>query len=516
MPILALFERAVRMDARRRTPYTLRLLLLAGTLLMVIAGQIASVSLAAPGKVLFSSLIGLNMLFILVAGMPIFVGCIAEEKEEQMLGLLRMTNLNAGAILLGKSCSRFVMVALIMAAQLPFLLMTITLGGVALGQLSAAVVALTGLLILVASIAVLWSILCRRGSIATFCGFAHLLALFTLPHLVLLPVSLAATSPMLSSDPLLAPWINQASATLTFIASLSPLSHLTAVMATGYSGNPFTPSFAACLVVAAMCFSVAWLLFDRFTRKPTDAAPIRKVTMRKGYLPFMAPDRAWTSAVFWKDFFFDTGGKGAMILKTFAGLVAIAIELESGGLMAAPATTILGLWIMCEISIHASRMFSTEIQQHTLTALYTLPTTLRQVVFEKIKARILAVSPLILAWFVILVSGVVRQPNTWYRLLEPFSAATSLLLVAYVSCYISFRMRWGAWLVALPLVSIVSSMVMGIILALLSPITSSLMASEPFAFMLLMSTATAIGNISLCLIAHFQVRQRLRDSIKTG
>ncbi|MFT5126589.1 MAG: hypothetical protein ACI8W8_000184 [Rhodothermales bacterium] len=516
MPIFALFERAVRLDSRLKMPYAMRALLLAGTLLMVVSGQLASLAVAAPGKVLFGSLVGLNALFILVACIPIFVGCIAEEKEEQMLGLLRMTHLNAGSILLGKACSRFVMVVLIMASQLPFFLMTITLGGVGMAQLRAAIVALAGILVLVAGVAVLWSVICQRGSVAAFLSFIHLLAMFSLPAVLGGLAGIVASQPMLAEDPLLAPWIYDASVFLQYLSSMSPLSHLMAVMATGYARTPFTGSFFACLVVAALCFCLAWLLFDRVTRKPTDVAPARTVSLRKGRLPFMSPERTWTSAVFWKDFFFDTGGKAPMILKTFAGLIAIAIDLESRGLMASPISGLLGLWIACEISIHASRLFSLEIQQQTLNALYTLPEEWSQICAQKIKSRLLAASPLIMAWTALLVIGMVRNPESWYRVFEPLGAGSKLLLFAYVSCYISFRMRWGAWLVALPLVTIVSSILMAIAYGVTMPFAASAMTTDPFAYMAVVAAISGGGHLAACLVMHRLVRARLRDTIETG
>ena len=53
----------------------------------------------------------------------------AEEKEEQTLGLLRMTGLSPLSILLGKSTSRLCGALLLLAAQFPFTIFAVTLGG---------------------------------------------------------------------------------------------------------------------------------------------------------------------------------------------------------------------------------------------------------------------------------------------------------------------------------------------------------------------------------------------------
>ena len=75
-----------------------------------------------------------------------------------MLGLLRMTDLNSIAILLGKSTSRLVGAFLMLVVQLPFILLAVTLGGVGLIQILAAYSSLLAYLFLVCNLALLCSV----------------------------------------------------------------------------------------------------------------------------------------------------------------------------------------------------------------------------------------------------------------------------------------------------------------------------------------------------------------------
>ena len=91
----------------------------------------------APGLHFLQEMVWLNLVFITLAGLSYFASAITEEKEEMMLGLLRMTDLNPVAILLGKSTSRLVGALLLLLVQVPFVLLAVTLGGVGLLQIAA-------------------------------------------------------------------------------------------------------------------------------------------------------------------------------------------------------------------------------------------------------------------------------------------------------------------------------------------------------------------------------------------
>ena len=133
LPALALFERALRLETRSAVMCWARIGLLAIILVILLPIQAMARSgwYGAPGLRFLQEMVWVNLVFITLAGLSYFASAITEEKEEMMLGLLRMTNLNPVAILLGKSTSRLIGALLLLLVQVPFVLLAVTLGGVA-------------------------------------------------------------------------------------------------------------------------------------------------------------------------------------------------------------------------------------------------------------------------------------------------------------------------------------------------------------------------------------------------
>jgi len=131
LPALGLFERSLRLETRSALMCWARTGLLCLILLVLIPIQsLARAGMfSAPGLRFLQEVVWLNLVFITLAGLSYFASAITEEKEEMMLGLLRMTDLNSVAILLGKSTSRLVGALLLLLVQVPFVLLTVTLGG---------------------------------------------------------------------------------------------------------------------------------------------------------------------------------------------------------------------------------------------------------------------------------------------------------------------------------------------------------------------------------------------------
>src|SRR5688572_9065861 len=133
-PLFALFLRSLREDTRARFPTILRATLISVVLLFLWSNERSFTDLAAPGRQFFTIVTMLNLGFIGIAALSIFPSAIAEEKEDETLTLLRMTNLSPLAILFGKSTSRLTAALLLLAVQVPFTVLAITLGGVSLQQ----------------------------------------------------------------------------------------------------------------------------------------------------------------------------------------------------------------------------------------------------------------------------------------------------------------------------------------------------------------------------------------------
>ena len=98
-----------------------------------------------------------------------------------MLGLLRMTDLNPLSILLGKSTSRLCGALLLLAAQFPFTLLAVTLGGVSARQIVAAYLALGAYTFFLCNLALLASVVARRTGQAAASSASCLVVLWSAP-----------------------------------------------------------------------------------------------------------------------------------------------------------------------------------------------------------------------------------------------------------------------------------------------------------------------------------------------
>ncbi len=183
LPALALFERSLRLETRSVLVCWSRagLMLLIMFMLIPIQATARAGYLGAPGLNFLEELVWVNLVCITLAGLSYFASAITEEKEEMMLGLLRMTDLNPVAILLGKSTSRLVGALLLLLVQVPFVLLAITLGGVGLLQVAAAYGTLLAYLFLVCNLALLFSVMFRNTTTAAAFTLAVLL-LFLIGH----------------------------------------------------------------------------------------------------------------------------------------------------------------------------------------------------------------------------------------------------------------------------------------------------------------------------------------------
>jgi len=167
-PLLALFVRSLREDSRSKAVYWARSGMGAFILLVLAGFAMANTWAGSPGRTFFTEIVILQAVSITFIGLSYFASAIAEEKEEQTLGLLRMTDLNPLSILLGKSTSRLCGALLLLACQFPFTVFAVTLGGISLGQIAATYFSLGAYTFMLCNIALLGSVLARTTPRAAF------------------------------------------------------------------------------------------------------------------------------------------------------------------------------------------------------------------------------------------------------------------------------------------------------------------------------------------------------------
>ncbi len=418
--VFALFGRALREDTRRGVTYVLRACVLILPL-VVLSFQLAiPFRSGARGLEFFAGIVWVDLILITLAGLSEFASPIAEEKEEQSLGLLQMAGLGPVSILAGKSGPRFFGALALLVIQAPLVLLSIPLGGVSMGQILAAYATLLAWTLCVGSVGLFASVVCRRTGTASAFTFATLLILFVGPLIWLWNQSVQKYSggflPAFLADGL--------EPVATFFLSAAPFERLDEILSTGFSDPPAGQQVLYALAIAAVFLLLARLLFDRFNRESQEASPTRGLLFRRGTrLSSLGAGRAWRAALAWKEFHFLAGGFLGIALRTilFAALFAFVVWIQrnNGGAMFWPETG--GVLMVCACAIFfihagilASRTLREEIQWKTLSALFSLPLTARSIVWSKIAGGLISFFPTFLLFGV----GFLRALPRYDRILR--------------------------------------------------------------------------------------------------
>jgi ABC-type transport system involved in multi-copper enzyme maturation permease subunit len=410
-PLIALYVRSLRDDTRARFPTILRATLVTVILLVLWSNERSFTRLAAPGRDFFLMVTMLNLGFIAIAALSIFPSAIAEEKEDETLTLLRMTNLSPVAILFGKSTSRLTAALLLLAVQLPFTILAITLGGVSLAQVWGAYAVLGATTFFLCNLALLASVVSRTTLRAGFLTGGLGLILY-----ILLPIGAmsAGLRPVMRG----------------FMAGGAPETWTEYFWTLVIDANPgwalarlFVPAGVQQLSVAHLwisviggvnCFAVSWMLFDRFCAQTVDVAPKPKRRRKEGQRHRLAwVTRTWTSLpLAWKDFHFMIGGRFgfyARIALAMAIFFAVCwmVFADNRGFrggweqVSAIVMVLAGFCAGLEVLLQASRIFGVERRRQTLSSLATLPWTTGKIIRQKL----LGFLPCIVPWVILAIGG---------------------------------------------------------------------------------------------------------------
>jgi hypothetical protein len=383
-PLLALFTRSLREDTRAKGSYWAR----AGLSAFLLIGMAINALVIDPGGArglsFLANAIWVQTIFLTISGLAWFASAITEEKEEEMLGLLRMTNLSPLSILLGKSTNRLCGALLLIATQIPFTLIAVTLGGVSLEQVLAAYVALGAYAFVFCNLALLCSVLAPRTGVATIATVVVMLLVW-LVGLVTANLSGNGTTTGMDGLP-----------------DLSPFHQYDRIFATGFAGPVMGAQAWWSLAFGVFFFLIAWALFERFCdRQQTSGASAG--TIRRRVRRAFAPGRArLNNPVGWKDFHFLHGGWGMALVKFSVAigvlLVLAVLLVGSGQKVFEPENGLIVvgagiLWLILEAGFVASRVCSCEVRDRTLSSLALLPQSLDTTLARKVPAGWSALLP---------------------------------------------------------------------------------------------------------------------------
>jgi hypothetical protein len=459
--LFALFQRSLREDTRARLPPILRATLVLVILLIIWGNHSNFTRRSAPGREFLGMALFANLGLIAIATVGIFSSAITEEKEDQTLTLLRMTRLSPLAILFGKSTTRLIGALLLLAVQIPFTLLAVTLGGVSLAQVLGSYAILGATTFFLCNLALLCSVTCRttiRAGLWT--GVIAGMVYAVLPVIGIVTALQRMRPGSLSPQ---TPWEYIA----TWLTEANPIYSLALLLFERSAAAPVAKHAVLNLSAGLLCFLLSWLLFDRFCATAGEVVLHGKRTSGGSRGIWRVRSRPSVSrSLAWKDFYFLIGGLRGLCIRfvlcglVFFGAYAFARWVIHDHSPSSPrfwhdvgeVTMVFAIGIFAlEIAFAASRIFGEERRNLTLGSLLTLPRTTGWLIRQKLLACLPVVVPSI-ALFELGLWLVQRSPwigySSWGTLspkewMAIFYISSQALLLPMLIAYLSLRIRRG-------------------------------------------------------------------------
>ena len=474
--IFALLFRSLRSDVRSFTIHISWFLLLVSMYVGFRSAEELGVFIGAPGQVFFDNLLYANLIVITLYGIVFYSRTITEEKEDDSLGLLRMSGISSLGLLIGKSTSQLFQTLILLVLQLPLAMLAITLGGVSFEQIVIAYTALAAYTLLLSNIGLFNSVICQRGRDATGLTVLMLMGYVFVPLIAYgYCLSLAMNGQSTSSLYFLVlRWIAQTnifieiSSVCGTTTSFSVLPVITSINA-GWTTKDWTPLLFSHIGGSLLLFLMAWTF-------------IQHSELKQGWKPWRTPQqpaigkrrsirlagRAWNAALIWKDYNFITGGFAGTAIRSLFYLLLFGMILETQFPRSIDGYRPPIDWtevtrgfqifvlptLMVECALYASRFLQEEIQSQTLASLIMLPRSLASIVYSKLGGILVGLLPgtlaLLIAYFLLPERDsthelILADPRYWWMI-------ANLILIPHLAAVASLYSRWGAFLISCLLV----------------------------------------------------------------
>ena len=509
--ISALFFRSLRVESRSFRMHLLWLAFMVVIYCMLWIARSITSTFGAPGLYFFRFIMYADAVFIAMLGVSFFSTVISEEKEEDTLGLMTMAGISPLGILLGKSTSRVFQVALLLAIQYPFTLLSITMGGLLPTQVYSAYAALLSYTILLANVGLLCSVACRTSrNAAALVTFSLLcyggVAAFSFLGMSYLTMDRGWT--------VMNPRQAMVLRTLDWLSQTNVFLELNEATVTGREFL-WSPQIISNASVGILCFFLSLLLFGFVAKEPVQDSGSRGLVARRTTrgLRLFSAGRVWPAALAWKDFFFTSGGWAGLIIRGLLYLSLYVMCYASNRPWDASNYSIR--WgdvtqgfqafahplLALDIALCFSRVFHDEIKGQTLSSLLMLPKSVPAIVYSKFAGCGLALLPGVFAlvWSIFLTDGgrflaeAGTEPGFLWWLMN-------LLLLIHLTAVNSLFLRSGAFVLALGMV--IGSMIMtGLIIAMLT-----FGRGDPSGFVF---GICSVGIVCVCAGCHAVILARL-------
>lgn len=528
----ALFLRSLRVDARLLRSHLMRFGLLGFVVVNLFISQLLSFAIGAPGLHFFRFITWVNFGFASFAGILLFSTAITEEKEEQTLGLLRMANVGPFALLIGKLAPRLLAALLILAVQFPFTLLAITLGGVSWHQVHAAFWTLFAHIVLMGTLGLFSSVVCRRSGIAVALTALLVLAAVLLP-LIAFFYFMSVTVP--STEPA---WIQRVhewgQAISDQVVRNTAGWRLSQILSTGFDEAAVGWQVGTNVALAGLLLGVSWLVFDLFNRNvdvavsQTGRVAALLTGRRRG-----RSRRAWRRPLAGKDFRTFTGGWTAGLAKLLlygpaAYLLLLTVNdwspsrIDADRLGALLMGLMLYLALPLEALLLAARVFRAELKEKTWPALMSLPLSLPEIAYPKVAGCLLGLVPAVLYFLF----GAFLSPQSvdrfvediatdWIGLIVVANFVVHALLLLHLASLLSILTNTWVGLLLTALVWVMGFWAMSACITLplmLMSIGGGVPAIDPELYMELAWSAAAVFILFVAAALHLAIGNRLKEA----
>lgn len=466
----ALLVRGLNEDARSLGMHIARGIFVGTAFLGCLAYFVRNSGFGAPGLAAFKFMVYADTFFLALMGISYFSASIAEEREQQMLGLLKISGISPLGLLLGKSAVRLIPACVGLLLQVPLILLAITLGGVRYEQIGAAVCALLAFLVLLNNLS-LW--VSMTSPTAEFAGQRTtgivMLAYFT-PQILMIPSSVL---------PLGGAWWERSgwpallcSRIAQWIRERQISSRLGLITESTFEDPWISSQVIFDLSAGLLLFLFCWATFETLTsdrelsvHKRPDGTKARKLTRGHSLT-------CWDNSFAWKEFYFTVGGPRSLWI-SFAGYLLIvagifaamfAVVASGNSWQEPPISDLAGLirefgpfpligsFALAGFLVFLifSKSFTTELKEKTFGTLMLTPHTKRSLVVSLLRGRLLTLIPLLAiflisaAWTLLTDNWLMRTPidgiNGWLTVL--LTPGCVILAVLDASLWIFYAGLW--------------------------------------------------------------------------
>ena len=419
---------SLMLDARQLGLHVTRCGLLTVLYLAVLSALRGSNS-SASGLTLFHSQIVVATFYLAANAIFGFSQTITEEKEDGSLGLMRLAGVSPLAILLGKTLARLLDASLLLAVQLPFTLVAVTLGGVSLAQVQAAYLALAAYLWLLSIVGIASSVLSRDGGRAARWTAIFVVAYSVPPFLVMAGL-----------------W--RLSVFHDFYQAVSIPLWLSVVLESSFQQSPFSTPVLLALATGVGLWLILWMGFDRFTLSHSGEGAPQSTRRRR------APHRSWASprAIVGRDFRYLTGGPlwmtGRLVVHLVLMVIAqyLQVSRHDLGVGFAWAALLGGLFSLFDTTWTCSQLFRDEVREQTWPTLVLTPHSVGQIAWDKCSGAAYGLWPsLLLPYLWILLALILHGHLATDDSLELIvgSLTIGLSIFAYLHLLVLLGLKFG-------------------------------------------------------------------------